>query len=226
MRAFIDLTGKIFGNLTVLSYEGLSSPSSNGKQYTQWKCFCACGSIKVIKGSLLRSGHAKSCGCLWEKHKEEFGKQAVKHGFMADHLRLYKIWQGMMRRCYSQKSENYSIYGGRGIKVTDEWHSVEAFCKWALSNGYADNLTIDRKNNNEDYSPDNCHWANYTVQARNRRNNHKLTFDGKTLCISEWAEILDIRQESIKSRLKYGWSIKDALTMPINRRRKYKNCLL
>ena len=116
----------------------------------------------------------------------------------------YEPWYGsyasMMQRCYNQKAANYHLYGGRGIKVCDEWHNVETFEKWALKNGYEKGLTLDRIDPNGDYTPENCRWATSKQQANNRRNTVYVTIDDVTKSLSEWADFAGISRSTMSDR--------------------------
>lgn len=131
--------------------------------------------------------------------------------------RLYYIWTSMKARCTNPRCKSFKHYGGRGIRVCEEWaQSFEAFQAWALPNGYTDNLTIDRIDNDKGYDPDNCRWVDRTTQSRNRRNNRFLTYNGETRTIGEWAEIVGIRNEVIWHRVvTHGWDIEKALLTPV-----------
>ena len=131
---------------------------------------------------------------------------------------LHKIWESMIERCEYKKHPWYSNYGGSGISVCPEWHDYIAFRNWALSNGYKDGLTIDRIDNERGYDPSNCRWSTMKEQQNNKRNNHRLHWNGECKTISEWSEITGIKKTTIKERVKAGWSISDVLTKPIRRR--------
>ena len=154
-----ELSGKRYGMLTVVSYDG----------HGLWRCKCDCGNEKVIKGSNLLTGHVMSCGCYG---KNKLGNHVRKHGGTG--TRLYRIWMLMRYRCSNENNPSYKNYGGRGIKVCDEWQdSFIVFRDWALKHGYRDDLTIDRIDNDKGYSPDNCRWIYYKDQPKNRRSNHR-----------------------------------------------------
>jgi len=204
---FIDLTGQRFGRLYVLHEAGRSA---SGK--VLWQCRCDCGNEKTIVGGDLRSGRTASCGCY---HQEVVTGQATVHG--ARFSRLYRIWCAMKYRCDSHSANRYADYGGRGIKVCAEWeHSFSAFQRWAVENGYSDELSIDRIDGDAGYSPENCRWANAVTQARNKRSNRNLIFQGTTQSVAAWADETGIPAGTIYSRLDRGWPIERALTEPVH----------
>lgn len=138
----------------------------------------------------------------------------VKHGLYK--TRLHRIWHSMYCRCYYKSTNQYKNYGGRGIKVCEEWKHMEGFIKfynWAINNGYNDNLTLDRIDNQKDYSPTNCKWSTPKEQSNHKTNNLMITYAGETKTAKQWCEQYDISQTTFSDRLKRGWTIEQALTI-------------
>ena len=205
MGKFIDLTGQKFGRLTVLS-----RTDNNKHRQVMWLCQCKCGNFIVVRGYRLKDGHTKSCGCL---NKEQAIINVSKHhSHKLSNTRLYQTWQNIKKRCLNYKDKNYKNYGGRGIEICNEWLNPNNFFKWALNNGYSDNLTIDRIDNNKGYTPNNCRWTTLKTQANNKRNNHLLTFKGKTKTMIQWADKFKINYYTLSTRLKRNWTTERALT--------------
>ena len=130
--------------------------------------------------------------------------------------RLYRIWKNMRNRCSNENIPNYERYGGRGITVCEEWQRFEPFYEWAMANGYGDDLSIDRIDNDGNYEPSNCQWANRTEQARNRRSNEFITYNGTTKHISDWDKDIGAQKSGrVRARINAGWSIEAAVTTPL-----------
>lgn len=209
-----SLVGKRFGRLTVVSYFGKTEYGS-----LKWNCQCDCGNEVVVFGNLLKSGHTQSCGCL---SRESIKKRSTTHG--GSDSRLYRIWHGMKARCFRTTDQNYCRYGGRGITVCNEWKTdFKAFYDWAISHGYADDLTIDRIDNDGDYCPENCRWVGAKTQCNNKSTNTRLTANGETHTVAEWAEILNTNDTTISARISRGWPEEKIINTPyIHYRRNTK----
>ena len=134
--------------------------------------------------------------------------------------RLRKIWASMHERCEYKKHMHYASYGGNGIAVCSEWKEYLPFAKWAFSNGYEDNLTLDRIDNGKGYSPDNCRWVSYKAQANNKSSNVRLEYRGVTKTIAEWADTIGMNYTTLKERLRSGWSVEKAIETPVRPRAK------
>lgn len=203
----LDLLGKKFNKLVVIEYAG-----HKGKR-NLWKCRCECGKIIECVTYLLTKNKVKSCGCLKSSRLLE---RNTKHNLR--YSKIYNVWRCMKSRCYNPNIEAYKNYGGRGIKVCDEWkNDFLSFYNWSMNNGYSENLTIDRINNSKNYEPSNCRWVDRKTQNNNTRHNHLISYKDKTLTISEWAKEIGLTYCCLKSRLYKGWSIEKALETPIRK---------
>ncbi|GAB3065473.1 hypothetical protein ACFOU0_12350 [Salinicoccus sesuvii] len=218
-----DYVGKKFSNWEVLGYShceeyeyyNQKTQSNTTIKHHYFRVKCLCGTLKTVGLSPLRKGRSKSCGCMYGK----------RYLFKATHgdsrTRLHGIYCKMIYRCYNEEAEEFKHYGGRGITVCAEWlKSYEHFKKWALKNGYTDKLSIDRKNNNGDYSPDNCRWVNQKVQNNNTRQNVHISAMGMTKTAAQWSEILGVRADTLRSRKRKGWSDDAIIKTPVKLRNK------
>ena len=188
-----DLTGNKYGLLTVV---GLSDTNT---RKTYWVCQCDCGNMKTVRSDSLLCGAIKSCGCL--KKAQDSVNLTKNHSHKMSGTRIYLEWQGMKGRCYNPHDPRYDRWGGRGISVCDEWRdSFESFYEWAMAHGYSDELTIDRIDNDGNYTPDNCRWASQKQQSRNRSTNINITIGNSTRTLTEWCEIFQVDYKNVLSR--------------------------
>lgn len=200
-RTIPNLVGKRYGRLTVVSL----MPHIIGKP-VKWLCKCDCGNERIVDATLLYNGGATQC--------IECNKP---FSYRKTYPRICNIWGGIKDRCSNPLNDRYSDYGGRGIKICDEWsNSLEDFVKWALKNGYQDGLTIDRIDVNGNYEPDNCRWATAHEQANNTRKNVFITYNGETHSISEWSVITGINRSTLNYRYKHYKNIEDVFEKPLN----------
>ena len=201
-----SLVGRKFTRLEVTSFSHKKGPTY------YWNCKCDCGNLRKVTRCALISGTTKSCGCL----KGERGKAFLTtHGM--NNTRLYHIHENMKQRCLNPNTPKFKDYGGRGVKVCEEWNTFELFKEWAYSNGYKEELELDRVNNDGNYEPSNCRWATRKQQTRNKRNNHILEFMGIKKCLVDWADLFSIPYGTLRSRIKHNWTTTKALICPIKK---------
>lgn len=189
-----------------------NAPDRNGRKMVL--CRCDCGTIKEVRYDGIKCGSTKSCGCLRKR-------KITTHGMT--NTRLYNIWHKMKERCYNRNHVHYHNYGGRGIAVCDQWkNNFQNFYNWAMHNGYSDNLTIDRKDDDGNYTPENCRWATPMEQQNNLRNNRIICAMGKSQSIARWSAEMSIPYSTIYSRLCGGWNEEDAIITPIDKSKSSK----
>lgn len=203
-----DLTGQKFGRLTAICAAGKLGKTGN----MHWQVRCDCGVVITMCGSSLTAGASRSCGCLRRETARESGKKAKTHGMSK--TRTYRIWSGMIQRCSNPKDASWQYYGARGVAVCERWKTFANFL--ADMGECPKDLTIDRIDSNEGYRPENCRWADILTQARNKSVTRFITHQGKTLCITEWAEHATVELYIFRSRINRGWDIERALTEPVN----------
>lgn len=197
-----DLTGMVFHYLTVIGYAGTK------EKRALWTCKCKCGATTIKKGKTLLNGTTKSCGC----YNNECRSARVKtHGMR--HTSEYGIWTDIKKRCYNEKNWAYSMYGGRGIFMCDEW-KADFMAFYNDMGARPALLTIDRIDNNGPYCKDNCKWATRLEQGNNKRNNVKYEFRGEYLTVPAIARIVGIRASIIIGRISTGWDFQDAISLP------------
>lgn len=202
--------GKRVNRLTLVSYTRQTRP--DGQTYGAWHCKCDCGNTVTVATYQL-GNNTNSCGCLVRDKIVARSEKYKDHDSLPKSRfhRLYNVWCNMRRRCYKEGNDDYQNYGGRGIKVCEEWREDYAnFKKWALDNGYdpdkpVSEQSLDRINVNGDYSPSNCRWADSITQARNKTTNRYIEFEGETYTLAELARKFNMNHKTIAYRYDHGW---------------------
>lgn len=201
-----DLTGQRLGKWLVLGF----SEYSQGRTY--WSVICDCGNKFIREGASLRGGRSKSCGCDRAARRAEMNRAGRPPKAERDNMRrspTYKSWLSMRARCNNPGSGNWAEYGGKGIKMCDRWLSYENFL--TDMGERPPGHSIDRIDNDGDYTPENCRWATQRQQNRNQRRNRLITHQGATKCLAEWAEESGVAQQLLRSRLERGWTFERAM---------------
>jgi hypothetical protein len=207
-----SFNGKKINMLTI----GDFVKSEKGRAFVN--CRCDCGKEKNIRLSDIKNGKTRSCGCYI---KQITAARSKTHG--ASGSRLCRIFRTMKTRCYNPKNHKYHRYGARGIEICPEWKdSFSTFLAWALNNGYEEHLTIERKDNDGNYSPENCRWATPKEQSNNNSRNVLLTHNGRTQNITQWATELNMPYRLISGRIKLKWDTEKILTTPSRNKNKRK----
>lgn len=200
-RPASDMTGLVFGRLTVLERDYTEYNGHNAR----WKCRCSCGTIKVLVGGKLRQGEIQSCGCLLKD-------KLTTHGLTE--TAEYRIWRHVKGRTRSESNNNYKRYGARGITMCEEWWcSFETFYK-DMGPRPGPEYSIERKDNNKGYSKENCRWATKTEQANNRSSNVFYTRNGVSRTLSNWCRELNLDYNFIRERIRSGWTFEKAISTP------------
>lgn len=190
-----DMTNMRFERLTVIE-RAPDRVQENGRRRIMWHCKCDCGNEVNVSGEDLRSGHTRSCGCI---HSEQLADRNRTHDHSQD--RLYKVWNGIKKRCYNINSKDYKNYGGRGISVCEQWKfDYNVFREWAYNNGYDENAkhgqcTLDRIDVNGNYCPENCRWVDNKRQQRNKQNTLYLEYDGKLMTFADFCDNVPINRQ-------------------------------
>jgi hypothetical protein len=207
-----DLTGMVFGRLTVIRFAGTTD-----NRISLWECLCVCGNTLITRGARLRVGRTKSCGCLLPRHDQALSAE-------------YKVWSGIKDRCLNRNCPSWDSYGGRGIGVCNWW--MICFQNFIDDMGPrpSPHHSIERTNNSQGYNcghcndclarnaTANCRWATLTEQNRNKRTTIFMVFDGVSLSLPEWADITGISQMTLRTRKRNGWSDKRALTQRVQKK--------
>ena len=196
----LDLSGHSFGMLTASS----QTRAKSGRR--AWVCRCECGGTTTVTTDHLKSGHTKSCGCLFIKAR----MAPASHGHSTNGVSpTYRSWAGMLGRC---RNKSNKVYGGRGVSVCDRWRSFESFL--GDMGECPSGMSIDRLNNDLGYSPENCKWSNRLDQSSNRRTTRWYEAMGKRLPIADWCRELGLNYSMVYGRLQNGWGIEEALRTP------------
>lgn len=201
-----NLSGKTFGRWTVIRYAGTDS-----RRYALWLCECNCEekTRRSVSGVLLRSGESKSCGCL---HKDILSAMFTKHG--RSKTKVYASYHSMRSRVLNSADLHFKCYGGRGITICQRWlDSFEAFYD-DMAKSWRPKLTLDRKDVNGNYCPENCCWATRTEQNNNKRTNRYITYEGATRTVAQWAAHVGLPWEVVYRRVRNGWDFKRVLEFP------------
>lgn len=207
MKKIVHQAGERFARLVLIK----ELPGS------RWLCKCDCGEFPIIRAVSLRSGRTRSCGCLQKVRASEAN---LKHGHSAGGrlTKTYNAWINMRQRCCNINHERYKDYGGRGVKVCERWHAFDNFLA-DMGPCPGKKLTIERMNNSGNYEPGNCVWDTYKVQGNNTRHNRLIEYQEVTMTLEQWADRVGLRSDTIRMRLdRLGWSIKRALTTPVQGR--------
>lgn len=206
-----DLSGRIFGRLTVEKFAGYPK---HAPSKAQWVCACSCGQAGlVVYGYNLKNGNTNSCGCF---KIEATKKSNSTHG--QSKTLEYAIYHGMLLRCYDKKNARYPLYGGRGIKVHRRWRGADGFINFIADMGPRPSrqYSVERENNNRGYGPNNCVWATNKQQCRNTRKTRFVVFRGRRMPLIEACELADMPYTTVYFRVaKAGWSVKQALTVRV-----------
>lgn len=191
-----DISGKKFGKLTVLKLDKIVNRES------YWIVKCECGTIKTVRSDTLKV--ITSCGC--DKKKQDIINFDITNHHELTHHPVYSIWNAMINRCENPHNKNYNNYGGRGIKICEEWKDIRNFSKWADETGFelGKNLSIERKDVNGNYCPENCCWIDRKLQSRNRRNTVRLDINGDNKSLSEWCEVYNVPYKKVIGRYYRG----------------------
>ena len=219
MARTLDLAGKRFGRLVAV--EPTEKRSASGSRI--WLCNCDCGKKTEVIGPHLVGGNTQSCGCFGKESQRAGSRKAAElrttHGMAG--TRLYQVWRAMIGRCENEKVKSFKNYGGRGIKVCPRWRaSFQAFLD-DMGSPPSEKHSVERKDNDGDYCPENCRWATKQEQARNTRFNRPIEFQGETRILSDWARISGIPLATLHRRLTLGWTVIRALTTPVDTSKRH-----
>ena len=204
MGVVMDLKGQRFGRWLVEEHVG-----KVGARHC-WRCTCDCGRTGIVAANNLRTGKSQGCGRKTCKYVH------LKHGLQRDRKQTpeYRIWAAIKGRCLNPADAEYHNYGGRGIKMCQRWQDDAGAFVADMGPRPSPKHSVDRQDNDGHYEPGNCRWATIEEQANNRRNNVRLTFNGKTQTMAQWCRELGLNDSLVESRISRGWNPTDALTVP------------
>lgn len=202
-----DVVGLRFGNLEVIKYHD----TINHRKY--YECKCDCGNVAIVAGSFLRNGTTNSCGCLRGKkiRNIDVRQEAIEEPYGKSRTTLYGMWTGMKGRCLNPNNYSYYKYGGRGISICEEWMDYDIFKEWALNNGYGNNLSLDRIDNDGNYEPDNCRWVDMKTQSNNTRRNRIIKYKGMEKTLAEWSDYFGVTYNLLTVAHAKGKSYKEIM---------------
>ena len=199
MPTLQNLIGEKFNKLTVIERD------ATHKSRPYWICKCVCGNTVSVRADLLKSGNTKACGCLYNKHNQ---------ALQGNHSRIYSIYHDIKKRCYNAKCKSYKFYGAKGITICDEWLGDNGFINfynWSVKNGYSDKLSIDRIKSNMPYSPNNCRWAEWGIQANNKSNKLFVTYNCKTQTLANWCRELNLNYSKVRQRMYHNKTFEQSI---------------
>lgn len=209
---FLDLTGQKFGRWAAIER------APNVGQKTMWHVQCDCGTLRIVPGGDLRNGKTKSCGCL---NREMITARNLRHGMniRGKRTRTYRIWCAMRTRCENAKAKDFARYGGRGIAVCSQWHNFSVFL--ADMGECPPYLTLERRDNNGHYEPENCYWATRKEQSNNKCNTKRMIYRGETITLAQWTERTGLSYSCFYRRTRtLGWNEEKTLNTPRLREKK------
>lgn len=204
--------GAKFGALTI---KGFYSDYGDGHKRVYANCICDCGNELATRFDHMKTSSTISCGC------KRYANMAKKHGCCK--TRLYRLWQGIKSRCYNAHNPEYKNYGGRGIIMSNEWLDFSVFKQWADSNGYADNLTIERVNVNGNYCKENCKWIPLSEQLKNTTRTVYITYKGETLCAQDWCKKFGLANNVVIHRYRTGLPLDKVFSKKTFRGKSFKS---
>lgn len=207
----VDMINTSWGRLLVVSRAGVDR---EGKAV--WSCICSCGATLSVRGKSLRSGNTKSCGCLQRDKASARAATGITttHGASrrGEAHSTYEVWRSMVTRCGNPRHEAYPLYGGRGVTVCPQWLGATGFATFLADVGFQPfGMTLDRRENNGGYCPENVRWASWHTQSRNRRSNRVITFGGASRVVSDWATELGVHLSTLRYRIAH-WGTERALS--------------